>query len=314
MEEPLSYLTRLLTPLYGAGEARAVALVALEDGLGLTRTEIYAGKGSQLSEEAGRVLSNMCERLAAGEPVQQVVGSALFCGRRFKVSRDVLTPRPETEELVSWACEKYRSGQILDAGTGSGCIAVSLALALPTAQVTACDISPAALAMAQSNAHALGAKVRFVRCDMLKNLPLPVGAEAALGGEIVFSEKEKHALRRDEHSLYNITDAAPLGYGLIVSNPPYIAPEERAEMHENVVRYEPAEALFVGGDDPLLFYRALARYAASGLLMPGGTLLVETHSQHAEAVAEVFKEAGLSETQVRKDQFGLPRMVAAKRE
>lgn len=279
MEDAFSFLTRRLSPIYGAGEARAIALVLLEDAFGLSRTDIFAGKGSAFSEDARLRLVNMCKRLEEGEPVQQVVGFAWFAGRRFKVGRDVLTPRPETEELLRWALEGKPCGSVLDACTGSGCIGISIALECPAAQVTACDISSSALSIARSNAAALGAEVRFSECDVLKNLPPAEGA-----------------------------------YSLIVSNPPYVCEREKGDMERNVLNYEPHLALFVPDNDPLLFYRALAVHAAGGALRQGGTLLVEANCAFAADVARLFTACGLRQAQVRRDQFGKERMVAAVRE
>lgn len=276
MEDAFSFLIHRLSPVYGAGEARAIAFVLLEDAFGLSRTDIFAGKGSAFSEDAHLRLVNMCKRLEEGEPVQQVVGFAWFAGRRFKVSRDVLTPRPETEELFRWVLEKKPCGSVLDACTGSGCIGISIALDCPDAQVTACDISSAALNIARSNASALGAEVVFSECDVLKRVPPIEGA-----------------------------------YSLIVSNPPYVCERERGEMERNVLDYEPHLALFVPNEDPLLFYRALAAHATGGALRPGGNLLVEANRAYAGEVARLFTAMGLRQTQVRRDQFGEERMVAA---
>lgn len=280
MQDALSLIIQCLTPLYGAGEARAIAFVVLEDGFGLSRTDIFMRKGTAFSENAYLRLLNMCKRLEAGEPVQQVVGFAWFMGRRFKVSPDVLTPRPETEELAALAIDSHPTGAVLDAGTGSGCIAVSLALSCPDAQVAACDISRAALVIARSNAEELKAKVKFTEADILKNLPLAENAEGT-----------------------------PLPYSLIVSNPPYICQSESADMERNVLNYEPHQALFVPDDDPLRFYRALAHHAHCGALRVGGKLMVECNRAYARQVAQLFAEYGLKQPEVRLDQFGAPRFV-----
>lgn len=280
MEDALTILVRRLEPLYGKGEARAIAFVVLEDAFGLSRTDIYAGKGSQFSEHASRRLLNMCERLEAGEPVQYVVGTAPFSGRSFQVGPGVLIPRPETEMLADWAKELRPCGAVLDAGTGSGCLAVTLALDCPACTVTACDVSARALAVAAENAARYEARVRLVEADMLQALPLPAG-----GG----------------------------GYGLIVSNPPYVCESEREGMEANVLGHEPDLALFVPDDDPLRFYRALARHAMSGALERGGWLLTEVNRAYAADTASLYERTGLSHVEVRLDQFGLPRMVGAQR-
>lgn len=277
--EALQLLSRRLTPRYGATEARAIAFVVLEDSFGLSRTAVYAGKVSHFPSEAWQRLLIMCRRLEEGEPVQYVVGTAPFANRTFHVEPGVLIPRPETELLVEWAVSLRPAGAVLDAGTGSGCIAVTLALECPDAQVTACDISPQALRVAGTNATDLGAKVRVVEADMLRKLP------ATPDGK---------------------------GYALIVSNPPYVCESERKEMEPHVVQHEPSLALFVPDDDPLRFYRALA-YQAAKLLTPGGWLLTEVNRAYADDVARLFTAAGLIEAKVKHDQFDNARMVGARR-
>lgn len=279
MKNILASITRRLTPLYGANEARAVALALLEDAFGLSRTDVFAGKSNAFSEEESQRLLNMCKRLEEGEPVQQVVGFGWFAGRRFKVSRDVLIPRPETEELLRWALEKDPCGPVLDACTGSGCLGISIAISCPAAQVTACDISEAALAIARSNALALGMDVSFSTCDILKECPSP-----------------------------------PEAYRMIVSNPPYVCEREKQQMERNVLCFEPPLSLFVPDDDPLLFYRALAAHATGGALAHGGSLLMETNTAYAGDVARLFSAYGMRHTEVRRDQFGKWRMVCAVRE
>ncbi len=274
-----------LTPLYGQGEARAVAFLVFEDAFGVSRTDIYADKVRQFSEDECTRLHNICQQLLAGRPVQQVLGHATFCGRSFKVTPDVLIPRPETEELVSWAValaeqisDKSSSHAepicLLDAGTGSGCIAVSMKLALTDADVTAWDISETALRVARENARELGAEVKFEHHDMLQQ----PSADAALR------------------------------YHIIVSNPPYICQREAADMERNVLEFEPHTALFVPDDDPLRFYRALCLQAKQ-LLLPGGWLLVEANRAYAEQTAQLMRDYGLKDVEVREDAYGNPRMV-----
>ncbi len=281
MTEEFVQLRDSLVPVCGEGEARAVAFLVMEELAGLTRTDIYAGKVSQFSEETRKRFANICEALVRGVPVQYALGTAWFCGRRFRVCSDVLIPRPETEELVAWAVdvanELPRPLRILDVGTGSGCIAVSLKLALPEAYVEAWDVSREALAVARGNAEALGADVHFEERNAL---------EPWSGGE---------------------------GFDLIVSNPPYICVRERAEMESHVLDYEPSLALFVPDSDPLLFYRALAQ-GAQRALRPEGWLLVETNRAYADATAELFHRSGLVKEEVRDDAFGNPRMCGAMKE
>ena len=219
----------------------------------------------------------MCEQLKAGVPVQYVLGKAWFCDREFEVTPAVLIPRPETEELVAWAAEQRPCQRILDAGTGSGCIAVSLQLQLPDSQVEAWDISAGALAVAQRNADRLGAGVRFEQHDLLALWP----AEAV--------------------------------FDLIVSNPPYICERERADMEQHVLDHEPEGALFVPDDDALLFYRTLAERAVGGALREGGRLMVEINSAYGPETVALFERCGLHHVELRKDEFGNDRMVSGTR-
>lgn len=281
-------ICRQLASCYEAGEAKAVCLWLLEEAFGLPRTAVYADKVRHFSQEDCGRLANMCRRLQGGEPVQYVVGAAWFCGRRFAVSPAVLIPRPETEELVNWAVAEAKAAtaadaaqrspfRLLDGGTGSGCIAVSMAKALPEAEVWAVDLSAEALAVARENAARLKADVKWLRHDLLRPWPDEVGT-----------------------------------LDLIVSNPPYVLRRERADMEARVLDHEPEQALFVPDDDPLRFYRALAREAAKRL-RPGGCLMVETNCALAREVARLFCQNGLKAPEVRRDAFGRERMVCARR-
>ncbi len=280
-----------LSGLYSPGEARAVAFLLLEEAFGVSRTDIYADKVRDFSQAETARLRDMSARLAAGEPVQYVLGHAVFRSRRFKVTPAVLIPRPETEELVEWALSAAReisscgaAGEglrILDAGTGSGCVAVSLTAELPGAQVEAWDISAAALSVARENAAALAADVLFREKDMLGSWTESGGADGGCRS------------RR---------------YDLVVSNPPYICERERNDMEALVTDNEPARALFVPDDDPLLFYRALCEGALQ-TLRPGGRLLVEANRAYARDTAELFRRSGFGDVEVRRDAYGNERMV-----
>lgn len=280
MDTHFTALRQSLATHYGEGEARAIAFMLYEDAFGVSRTDIYADKVRQFSEDERARLDNMCQLLTKGVPVQYVLGKATFCGHTFAVSPAVLIPRPETEELVAWTTEvaqlmpppEDRPLRLLDAGTGSGCIAVSLKLALPGADVTAWDISPEALAVARSNARTLGADVHFEQRDILAP-----------------------------------PDAA-VRYDIIVSNPPYICECEQADMEANVTEHEPHIALFVPDADPLRFYRALCHHARASLY-PGGRLLVEINSACGPDTTRLFAGQGLQHVELRKDAYGLDRMV-----
>lgn len=292
-------LWKRLTAIYNEREAQAIVRTVLDALFGMSLTDICLGKVTQLSADDTTRLEKIMQRLEKSEPVQYVLGSEWFAGRLFDVAPGVLIPRPETEDLVKWACDEAKEKEkednskeergkeekevskkgeeaphpsILDIGTGSGCIAITVALALPQARVTAWDISTDALAIAAGNAHRLGASVRFEHQDALS--------------------------APDDEERWDV----------IVSNPPYICDRERADMSDNVLSYEPELALFVPDSDPLLFYRAIARYASKAL-KPGGRLLFETNTAYAHEVAQVMDNEGFTAIEVRNDCFGKPRMV-----
>ena len=272
---------------YDDGEARAIARILIEELFGLSYADIVCGATEQLSADDTLRLDTAVRRIEQGEPLQHVLGYADFCGNRFCVNGSVLIPRPETEWLVDEGAKlmdgciasdemqhkaPHSPKRILDIGTGSGCIAISLKLRLGDAYVEAWDISEEALRTAQDNADALKAEVVF---------------------------RKRDALRADN-------TAAP--WDLIVSNPPYICNSERSAMDDNVLLHEPHTALFVPDDDPLRFYRAIARYALL-TLNPGGTLLFECNTRYAEATGTMLSDMGFEEVTVSDDCFNLPRFV-----
>lgn len=263
---------------YDAREARAVALLVLEEAFGIGRTELYAGTARALTAAEHVRLDALVARLAAGEPVQYVLGTCSFCGLRLRVTPDVLIPRPETEEIVDHVlrAEVGRTLRVLDAGTGSGCIAVALARGLAGASVEAWDLSEGALAVARANAEACGARVRFCRRDLLA--PPPAGCS----------------------------------FDVVVSNPPYVCLRERAAMDGRVLRYEPAGALFVPDDDPLLFYRALSALGRA-VLPPGGRMYLETNRAYGRDVCDLLLADGYADARVSRDSYGNDRLVTAVR-
>lgn len=292
-------LWKRLTAIYNEREAQAIVRTVLDALFGMSLTDICLGKVTQLSADDTTRLEKIMQRLEKSEPVQYVLGAEWFAGRLFDVAPGVLIPRPETEELVKWTCDEAKEKEkednskeergkeekevskkgeeaphpsILDIGTGSGCIAITVALALPQARVTAWDISTDALAIAAGNAHRLGASVRFEHQDALS--------------------------APDDEERWDV----------IVSNPPYICDRERADMSDNVLSYEPELALFVPDNDPLLFYRAIAHYASKAL-KPSGRLLFETNTAYAHEVAQTMADEGFTAIEVRNDCFGKPRMV-----
>ena len=276
-------LWKRLTPLYEAGEAKAVVRWLLDVRFGLSMADILCDKVSELPQAAQAELEAMMARLAEGEPVQYVVGQADFCGRQFRVAPGVLIPRPETAELCQWILEgrgergEVRGYTLLDIGTGSGCIAITLAAEMPQAEVTGWDISEVALGIARENAERLGVDVSFEQRDILDS-----------------SRSTLHA------SLYDI----------IVSNPPYIEPREREGMERNVLDYEPHIALFAPEGNPILFYQRIADLAVRAL-KPGGSLYFELNPLTASSVGNYLTQIGFSRIEIRQDAFGKNRMLKA---
>ena len=276
---------RKLAQEYDEGEAKAVARMVYEVHYGLTLSDIYIGKDTQLSLDCQTELEEITKRLIEHEPVQYILGQADFCGRTLHVEPGILIPRPETEHLcrliTKHAAIGFPNRTILDIGTGSGCIAITLALDIPNSQVTAWDISPIALRVAKGNAQRLGADVTFHEVDVL-TAPGSPSLWRGMGG----------------------------GWDLIVSNPPYICNKERAEMEQNVLAHEPHTALFVPDDNPLLFYRAIAQYGQSAL-KTGGSLYFEINPLYANPLREMLSTMSYHDIDIKDDQFGKTRFIQA---
>lgn len=265
-----------LLPRYDEREAKAIARTLLEERFGLTLTDIVCGGVGQLDALAREDLAQIMARLTAGEPIQYALGSAPFCGRSFHVAPGVLIPRPETEQLVRMtvdAARQYDHATVLDVGTGSGCIAITVALEATESAVSAWDISPVALQIARDNATALHAKVGFCQQDAL------------------------HA---------PADDAAR--WDVVVSNPPYVMQKERAEMAAHVLQHEPETALFVPDDDPLCFYRAIAQYGRHALRAEG-TLLFEINPLLAQEMLQLLEAEGYVQNRLIMDDFGKKRFT-----
>ena len=278
-------LWRQLAQVYDDGEAKALARMAYEVRFGLTFADLCLGKDTQLSADDQAQAAEICSRLLLQEPVQYVLGQAEFCGHTIMVNEHVLIPRPETEELCQWVVSEMsderlevRDFSILDIGTGSGCIAVTLAAALPQAEVTAWDISAEALQVARENARRSGVPVTFQQVDMLNTHHVPLATQ----------------------------------WELIVSNPPYICYKERAMMESNVLDHEPHTALFVPDDDPLLFYHAIAEYGQKALKV-GGWLYFEINPLYADELTDMFCAMSYHDIEIRNDQYGKQRMIRARR-
>lgn len=280
-------LWRRLTDVYDDGEARAITRMVLEERFGMTLTDIVCGGVEALSADDCRTLDQLFDRLAQAEPVQYVLGSETFAGRPFTVRPGTLIPRPETADLCAWVqlcadsmkspSEAKETGnkQILDIGTGTGCIAVTLSLEIPQAEVTAWDISPIALQTARENAEKWDAKVNVVEQDAL------------------------HAPADDKNR-----------WDIIVSNPPYICDKERKDMERNVLEHEPSLALFVPDADPLLFYRHIAQYAAHALA-PQGLLFFEINPLYLDETWQMLQAKGFKDITAKDDSFGKTRFVKA---
>lgn len=262
---------------YPAGEVAAFTRIIVTEMLGIPQMTFFLKDNVELTHEQEATLEDAINRLQKHEPIQYIQGYSDFCGLRFKVTPATLIPRPETSELVEWvASEATGNERILDIGTGSGCIAVSLANKMPQSKVTAWDISNEALAVATENSRSNGTEVLFEQVDILAYRP--------------------------EENLFDI----------IVSNPPYIKENEKSAMHSNVLDWEPHTALFVPDSDPLLFYRTIAKKGLT-LLKPGGTLYFEINRAHGAETVEMLAGLGYTGIELRKDFAENDRMIKATR-
>ena len=278
MNKIVAYIRSRLQPYYTAEEVSALSRIVCCDLLGQAPTDYYLGKDIVLSSKKEQELEDILQRLSRFEPLQYIEGRTLFLGREFWVAPGVLIPRPETEELVELMLKEIPAdARILDVGTGSGCIAISLAKALPDALVTAWDVSPEALSVARVNARKLQANVRFVECDVL-------------------------ACQVDEVGLYDV----------IVSNPPYVTEAEKADMEPNVLQWEPSLALFVPDDDPLRFYRRIA-VLGRDMLADGGRLYFEINRAYGREMVEMLRTMGYVRVRVEKDLSQNDRFVIAEK-
>lgn len=261
-------------------EIQRMTEMLLEWATGLDRSQQIAQPKKELTGEQQQLLHEGVSRLRDQEPIQYIIGHAWFAGMRFQVSPAVLIPRPETEELVDWALKENNSEklQVLDIGTGSGCIPVSLKKARPGWEITAVDISQEALALASVNAESNDTPVRFERMDFREE-----GTWAALGK-----------------------------FDLILSNPPYIPWSDWSTLPENVRENEPTEALFVADEDPLLYYRLIARFAMDHL-SPQGMVYVELNETLGNEAEQLFQSMGFTKTALKKDMQGKVRMLRAGR-
>ena len=275
LKEAIEQLRNGLAGVAEPQEVQAMIRVICEDVFNYDPVDVALRQESELPDFAPERIADIMARLRRHEPLQYIVGSARFHGHRFKVTPAVLIPRPETEQLVDLIIDENEGSdlRVLDMGTGSGCIAISLARALKFSQVDALDVSRDALEVARKNAADLKVKVRFFESDMLSPQP---------------------AAR----------------YDIIVSNPPYVCWSEREAMDRNVKDYEPGQALFVPDNDPLLFYKAIVPYAAQSLER-GGKLYLEINQRFGNEVKRLMQDNGFDEVRIIEDSYGKVRFAAA---
>lgn len=262
---------------YPAEEIAPLVKEMLVSVFGFTTSRLYAGKDNDFSPKEREQLEDILDRLSRHEPIQYIVGEVCFGGMPFKVTPDVLIPRPETAELIDWIVDDMKdsaSFSLLDIGTGSGCIPVSLAARLPQAVVHSWDISEKALQVAAENARINHVSVQYRHQDVFQPCP------------------------------------ADKRFRVIVSNPPYIAEKEKQEMEANVLQWEPGLALFVPDEDPLRFYRRIAEVGQT-LLEPDGSLYFEINRNYGPETVSLLEQMGYVAVELRKDIFGNDRMVKA---
>ncbi len=269
---------KLLNSIYDSyerGEAEAIARIVFEDVFDLKLSSILIEADKDFLLSNNEKLNDIIDRLKKIEPVQYITGKTFFYGNEFIVNPSVLIPRPETEELVQWVVEltENKKQNILDIGTGSGCIAISIKENLPEADVYATDISELALDVAIRNSKKLKQQIHFAQSDILQS-----------------------------ENLFNIQ------FDIIISNPPYISEAEKLSLDKNVIEFEPHEALFATGDDALIFYRRII-VLATKFLNDGGQLFFEVNQQFGTEVLRLLKENNFSNTELKKDLNGNYRMV-----
>lgn len=292
--EAINYCSTELDQIYDVSEGTNIAYLLLEDCTGYNRTTLLFHKEESLSFDQEALLKQHLHRLQQHEPVQYVLNKAWFYGMKLYVDKNVLIPRPETEELVDWIVKDMQAKEpdvfqrgttqsdatdqlkIIDIGTGSGCIALALKKAIPKAEVWGCDVSEEALTVARRNGATLDIRVDFQGLNFLDEA---------------------------QQTLLPTVD-------VLVSNPPYVPLRDKELMRPNVVDYEPHTALFVPNDDALLFYKAIAVFAKKRLY-PKGSIYLEIHEELSNEVVDLFRKEGYHKVEVRKDMQGKERMIKA---
>jgi release factor glutamine methyltransferase len=270
--------------LYNSNEIEAIIMLSISEITGLSKAKIKAFPETELSNEQSLALTGIILQLKTGKPIQYILGKTEFYGLPFFVNPSVLIPRPETEELVDWVLSSVTSlqlaaGDLLDIGTGSGCIAISLKKNLPAFNVSAIDISEEALKTAKMNAELNNVEIDFIHKDIL-DLP----------------------------RISNLASQI----SIIISNPPYVTLQDKFQMHTNVTDFEPHKALFVPENDPLIFYKAIADFAKSNLTT-NGLLFFEINESYGEQTINLLEDKDFINIELRKDMSGKDRMVKANR-
>lgn len=273
-----------LSELYNINETEALTLWAVSEIMEISKASTKAFPEKELTVLQQELLSSVLIELKTGKPLQYVLGYTEFYGLKFVVNQSTLIPRPETEELVEWALASWQFAvgnlqqpySILDIGTGSGCIAISLKKHLPDIKVMAIDVSPEALQVAKTNAQLNEVMVDFIEADVLN---------------------PKSEIQNSK-------------FTVIISNPPYVTPADKQQMHVNVVEFEPHTALFVPQNDPLLFYKAITAYAKNNLT-PGGMLFLEINESYGNETVELLTNNGFTDIELKNDMSGRHRMVKA---
>lgn len=276
VKELIHNFSKSLLPAYGKQDAQAISFLVMEQILGVSKTDQILNREIQPGKDQETKLRKILERLLQGEPVQYILGRASFYGRDYQVDPRVLIPRPETEELAHWIIQEQKSSglSLLDIGTGSGCLPITLALEMDNPRVFALDIDTEALHVARKNASNLGADIEFFSLDILKDTP-PIPTVS-----------------------------------ILVSNPPYVPRADLATMDNKVKLHEPHLAILVPDNDSLLFYRRLSEIAPA-MLIPGGCLYLEIYHAFGTEVCELFAETAWKEVTLKKDLAGKDRFVKA---
>jgi len=294
--EAEQYLKEELKAIYDEQEAASIASLAAEHITGFSKTKRVSRKQDHLSALQSEQLQSHLQRLKTGEPIQYIMNKSWFCGMELYVDKNVLIPRPETEELVQWIIDDVKASgkdvfvrkameadettqlKVLDVGTGSGCIALALKKIMVKAEVWGCDVSEEALNVARRNGSTLNIRVDFQGLNFLDEA---------------------------QQKLLPTVD-------IIVSNPPYVPLKDKEEMHTNVIDHEPHTALFVSNNDPLIFYKALAGFGKKRLY-ENGSIYMEIHEDLGQDVVALFKQNGYSNVELKKDMQKKDRMVRVRK-